>query len=268
MKLGIIGTGKMSSALIRGILDSGTLAPGDLNLFNRSEANIKLLTADYPGLNICPSADELADRSDVIMLGVKPDGILPYLEQLTPRTAARKVPYLSIAAGITVTAMEQASHPGTPIARIMPNTPSVIGLGATAWCPGAHLDDAQRNTVESLLAPAGMLECVPEYQIDAISAIAGSGPAYMYVILDALSEAGVALGLPRDRAVRFATECMAGSAGLARQGKRHLMALRDDVTSPGGSTIAALNVLDETGLRNALIKAVKAAHARTREMGA
>lgn len=267
MKLGIIGTGNMSSALIRGILDSGTLSPEDLLLYNRSQAKIDLLMSDYPNLCVCSDADELAAGADVIMLGVKPDGILPYLKQLTPATSSRQVLYLSIAAGITLAAMETASHPGTPIVRVMPNTPSVIGQGATAWCAGSQVTPDQLQTVQSLLAPSGMTECVPEYQIDAISAIAGSGPAYMYVILDALGEAGVALGLPRERATRFAIECMAGSAALARQSRRHLMALRDDVTSPGGSTIAGLNVLDETGLRHALIKAVKAAHARTREMG-
>lgn len=266
MKLGVIGTGKMGSALLRGILDTSTLQQKDIAVYNHSEPNIKLLVADYPDITVCRSAIEVAEQCDVVMLSIKPYGILKMLGEVTNAGKGHSPLFISVAAGITINQMEQASKPGTRIIRTAPNTPALIGQGATAYTLGSEATPQDNEILVKLLSPAGMLEAVPETQLDAIAAIAGSSPAYMFVILDALCEAGVALGLPRNRARHFAVQAMLGSAMLAKQTDRHLMELRDDVTSPGGSTIAALNVMDRTGLRHSLIEGAKAAERRTKEM--
>lgn len=265
MKFGIIGIGKMGSALLKGILNSSILPEEDICIYDLSQDNTARLLKEYPRLNLCPSAIRLAEQCDAILLAVKPNGILDLLTELTSATDHSPL-FISLAAGIDLKNMEKAAKQGTRIIRMMPNTPVLVGQGAISYAPGTHATEDDCRIFNQLLSPSGTIEQVPESQINAITAIAGCGPAYMYVILDALCDAGVALGLPRDRAKRFAIQTMLGSATLAQQTDRHLMALRDDVSSPGGSTIAALNALDEEGLRRALIRAVKAADQRNGEL--
>ncbi len=267
MKTGVIGTGKMGAALIRGMLDSAVITPPELYVYNRSAQSTGQLKQEYPEIHVCETAKTAAEHADVIFLAVKPYSIIELVGELTQSAAGGPKLLVSVAAGISLSSMEEACGNGSRIIRVMPNTPSLIGEGALAFSPGSNATEEDCRLLEELLAPLGMVERVPEAWIDAISAISGSGPAYMYVILDALADAGVALGLPRSTALCFATRTMSGSARLAQNSSRHLMELRDDVTSPGGSTIAALPVLDEKGLRPALIEAVKAACARAKEMG-
>lgn len=262
MKLGLIGTGKMGSALLRGALLSPDISPSDILLYNRTSEHMQPLLDDFPDMKVCASPADIFNEADVILLAIKPQGFCEFLSNVwhkRDRTRNSNPLLISIAAGITINQMEEACPGLTRIIRVMPNTPSLIGKGVSAVCAKEHSPVQDLDTVCSLLARSGTVVRIPEKQIDAVSSISGCGPAYMYVIMDALSEAGVALGLPRPLALQLAAETMKGSAELVLQSGRHPMALRDDVTSPGGTTIAALNILDQYGLRNALIQAAKTA---------
>ncbi len=271
MKLGLIGTGKMGSALLRGALLSPMLSPEDVLLYNRTPDHLQALLTDFPSMKVCTTPSDVINEADVILLAIKPQGFCDFLSTAWhKRDKSRNVSPLlvSVAAGITITQMEEACPGLTRIVRVMPNTPSLIGSGVSAVSAKDHTPAQDVETICNLLARSGSVVRVPEKQIDAVSAISGCGPAYMYVIMDALSEAGVALGLTRPLALQLAAETMKGAAELVLQSGRHPMELRDDVTSPGGTTIAALNVLDQFGLRHALIQAVKTAAEKSAQLGA
>lgn len=270
MKLGLIGTGKMGSALLRGALLSPGLSPEDVLLYNRTPEHLQPLLADFPAMKVCPSPSDIINEADIILLAIKPQGFCDFLSNAWHRrdkTHPVNPLIVSVAAGITISQMEEACSGLTRIIRVMPNTPSLIGCGISAVSAKEHTPAQDLDTVCNLLSHSGTIVRVPEKQIDAVSAISGCGPAYMYVIMDALSEAGVALGLARPLALQLAAETMKGSAELVIQSGRHPMALRDDVTSPGGTTIAALNALDQYGLRHALIQAVKTAADKSAKLG-
>ena len=173
---------------------------------------------------------------------------------------------ISIAAGITIDSLKERLGPGKRIVRAMPNTPCMVLAGVIAYSTGAAVTDEDEEAARRLLSGCGSVYKVEEARMNAVSAISGSGPAYMFTVLDALSDAGVAMGLPRKTALEMAVETMRGSALMLEQTGKHPMALRDEVTSPGGTTIAALNALDECGFRNAWIQAVKSAVRRAEEM--
>ena len=274
MKLGLIGTGNMGSALLRGALRSPTLSPSDVVIYNRSRGSMEKLLLDYPGITPASSAKELVEQCDAVLLAVKPKDILELVNSSTDsfRTLYgspdfEETPLLiSVAAGISLEQLEDASFEEARIVRVMPNTPALIGKGTSVFSMGSSATKADAETVLSILEPSGFIKQVPESSIEAIAAISGCGPAYMYVILDALSDAGVSIGLPRPLALELATRTMLGSAELVQQSELHPMELRDQVTSPGGTTIEALNALDQYRLRHALIEAVKAAHAKSAKL--
>ncbi|MEG0837591.1 MAG: pyrroline-5-carboxylate reductase [Akkermansia sp.] len=274
MKLGLIGTGKMGSALLRGALRSDSLTPTDVVIYDHTAAHTEPLVRDYPTISIASNPEELVNKVDVVILAVKPQGILDLLDQISApfRTMIGTIGddsplFLSIAAGISLDKLERVAFDGARIIRVMPNTPALIGKGTSVYCLGNNATNQDAQLVESLLAQSGFIQRIDESKIDAVSAISGCGPAYMYVILDALSDAGVAAGLPRALALELATRTMQGSAELVLQSGRHPMSLRDDVTSPGGTTIAALNKLDQCGMRTALLQAVQAAYDQSLRLG-
>lgn len=274
MKLGLIGTGKMGSALLRGALRSDSLTPTDVVIYDHTVAHTEPLVRDYPTISIASNPEELVNKVDVVILAVKPQGILDLLDQISApfRTMIGTIGddsplFLSIAAGISLNKLEKVAFDGARIIRVMPNTPALIGKGTSVYCLGNNATNQDAQLVESLLAQSGFIQLIDESKIDAVSAISGCGPAYMYVILDALSDAGVAAGLPRALALELATRTMQGSAELVLQSGRHPMSLRDDVTSPGGTTIAALNKLEQCGMRTALLQAVQAAYDQSLRLG-
>lgn len=253
----------MGSALIRGIIESKQLQATNILVHDHSKEKTDLVL-EYQGIRICDTSLELYQKSDIVILAIKPCGILPVLSTLVASSQNQPL-IVSIAAGITLGQMQNIAQ-CQRIIRVMPNTPALIGKGVFAYAGGQFATNEDCQKIEGIFSSFGFVTNVQEKDIDAISAISGSGPAYMFVILDALCEAGVAMGLNRNLARELAIKTMEGSALLAETGDKHLMQLRDEVTSPGGTTIAALNTMDHFGLRNAIIEGTKAAFQRAREI--
>ncbi len=265
MKTGIIGLGKMGGALLRGMLKAGAVVPEEVWVHDHHPENVQSLREQYPGVHEAAAAEEVADAVETLILAVKPYGILPLISSLSGRGA--ELPLLiSIAAAVTLNDMETCAGGRTRVVRAMPNTPCMVLSGVIAYSAGSAVTDEDEETVRRLLSGCGSVYRVEEGLMNAVSAISGCGPAYMFTALDALSDAGTAMGLPRQIALKMAAETMRGAALMLEWTGKHPMALRDEVTSPGGTTIAALNSLDECGFRNAWIQAVKSAVRRAEEM--
>lgn len=263
--LAVLGAGQMGGALVRGWAKAGTLAAGDVRLYDpRREASEAL--AVETGAVVSGSAAEAVRGADAVLVAVKPylvaDTLRTLQGDLTPG-----VLLVSIAAGVTLKTLEGAVGFETPVVRVMPNTPALVGEGASAFCRGTHAREADAAFVSSLFSAVGRCVEVTEPQIDAVIGVAGSAPAYFYLIIEALTDGGVRAGLPRDVARTLAAQTALGAAKMVLETGQHPMALKDAVTTPGGTTIAALGVLESSGVRGALMDAVKAAQERAREMG-
>jgi pyrroline-5-carboxylate reductase len=208
---------------------------------------------------------EVAAQADLLFLAVKPQHMANVLSELTAHLESRHL-VVSIAAGVTLTTLAAGLGDTTRIVRVMPNTPCLIGTGASAFARGgtATADDAA--VVEQLLSAVGLAVEVPEKLLDAVTGLSGSGPAYAYVMIEALSDGGVRMGLPRDLATRFAAQTLAGAAQMVLSTGQHPGVLKDAVASPGGTTIAGLQALEQGGLRGVLMAAVEAATERAREL--
>lgn len=267
MKTGIIGLGKMGGALLRGMLKSGAAVPEEVWVYDHHHENVLALQEEYPGVHEAPTEIAAADAVDILLLAIKPHGVLPLISSLSEQM--EELPLLvSVAAAVSLDDMEACASDGTRIIRAMPNTPCMIMAGVIAYSTGSRATAEDEEAVRGLLSGCGSVFKVEESRMNAVSAVSGCGPAYMFTALDALSDAGVAMGLPRKTALELAVDTMLGSALMLKQTGRHPMALRDEVTSPGGTTIAALNALDECGFRHAWIQAVKKAVRRAEEMEA
>jgi pyrroline-5-carboxylate reductase len=263
MKLACIGSGKMGTALLKGIVARGLCAPGDITISDPSPASLAAAASAVPGLQVAESNIQAARGADVVLLCVKPAGIVPLinnLQELPP------VLLISIAAGVKLARMEAAAGLHR-IVRVMPNTPALIGQGAAGYSPGTKTTESDCSLVERLLGAVGTVTRVPEKLLDAVTGLSGSGPAYVYTIIEALADGGVLEGLTKEQALQLAAQTVAGAAGMVLQTGLHPAVLRDQVTSPGGTTIAGLAALEAKGLRSALIEAVRAATYRARELG-
>jgi len=265
-RIGFIGCGAMAQALAGGLLAAG-LEPD------------RLLGADplpaqreswKQGLGIETAADNaaLAAACDVVVLCVKPGAVEAVLSSLSGAADATRPLWVSIAAGISHARMAACLPAGARIVRTMPNTPALVGAGATAVFAGPGVEAEELAATEALFGAVGVTwVCPDESLIDAVTGLSGSGPAYVFLILEALGDAGVRQGLPRDAAYRLAFQTVYGAARLAIETGRHPGALKDQVTSPGGTTIAGLERLEAGGVRAAIHEAVAAATARSRELG-
>lgn len=265
MKTGIIGLGKMGGALLRGMLKAGTAVPEEVWVYDHHRENVGALREEYPGVHEAATEAEAADAVEALILAVKPHGILPLISSLSERGADLPL-LISIAAAVSLDDMQACAGAGTRIVRAMPNTPCMVLAGVIAYSTGTGVTEEDEEEARRLLSGCGSVYKVEEPQMNAVSAISGCGPAYMFTALDALSDAGVAMGLPRKTALELAVGTMRGAALMLERTGKHPMALRDEVTSPGGTTIAALNALDECGFRHAWIQAVKSAVRRAEEM--
>jgi pyrroline-5-carboxylate reductase len=264
MKLGIIGCGKMGTALLRGILARGICAESDVCASDCVTAATAALQEVHPDVTIGTNED-VAGHSDAMLLCVKPHQIAETLQQVAAAGGDPLV--ISIAAGVSLEKMQAAMGPKGRIARVMPNTPALIGKGAAAFSLGSQCTEADGQTVTALLGAVGHVEQVPESLLNAVTGLSGSGPAYVYTIIEALADGGVVMGLSKPQALRLAAQTVAGAAEMVIQTGEHPAQLRDAVTSPGGTTIAALAKLEEKGLRSALIEAVRTAAMRADELG-
>jgi pyrroline-5-carboxylate reductase len=262
--LAIIGGGKIGEALLSGLLRRG--GEGDVVVCERSPQRAAELSERYgvPALGLA----QATARARVLLVAVKPQDIGALLGLLAPHVDAARHLVVSVAAGVPTSRIEAALPAGTPVVRVMPNTPALVDEGMSVLSAGAHADEAHVDEAEQLLAAVGRVRRVPEAQQDAVTALSGSGPAYFFYLVEAMVDAGVLLGLPRALAADLIVQTALGAAVMLQDSGEHPVQLREAVTSPGGTTIAAIRELERHGVRAALIAAIEAAHARSVELGA
>lgn len=264
MKLGFVGSGKMASALVQGVVKSGAVAPGDVIVSDVIAAAAQRL-ATVAGVAFAESNADLVAIAGALVLCVKPADAIDALRSLRMDEAEKLV--ISIVAGLPISALQEAAGPGVRIVRVMPNTPALIHKGAAAYALGATATGADAALTEKIFGAVGEVVCVKEELLDVVTGLSGSGPAYIYLVIEAMADAGVLMGLPRELALKLAAQTVSGAAGMVLQTGRHPATLKDEVTSPGGTTIAGLEALEAAGLRSAFFSAVRAATERARELG-
>lgn len=265
MTFGFIGTGNMGSALATAAAKS--MPPEKIFLSNRTQEKAVAL-AKILGCKSC-SVEEVAAAADFVFLGVKPQMMTDLLKGLAPVFAARKDSFtlVSMAAGLTMADIQRMAGSNYPVIRIMPNTPVAVGSGMILYDATENVSEDTMSRFCKCMNAGGMLDRLPEKQIDAGSAIAGCGPAFACLFLEALADGAVACGLPRDKALLYGEQMLLGTAKLALETGQHPGKLKDAVCSPGGSTIAGVGALEESNFRGSAMNAVKAAFNRTKELG-
>jgi pyrroline-5-carboxylate reductase len=262
--IGIIGTGNMAEALIRGLVRADVARPEQiLGSDPRPERQAEM--ARLYGIQTSGDNLEVARRADILLLSVKPQVMPKVLEEVHSHVR-RSCLVISIAAGIPTLAIERWL-PGVRVVRTMPNTPALVDAGATAIAAGGHATADDLAAAKRIFESVGLTVILEESQMDAVTGLSGSGPAYMFLIIEALSDAGVKVGLSRYNAQALAAQTVLGAAKLLLETNEHPGRLKDMVTSPGGTAIAGLHTLEEGGLRTTLMNAVEVATNRSRELG-
>jgi pyrroline-5-carboxylate reductase len=264
-RVALLGGGKMGAALVGGLLEGGWEADA-LSIAEIDGERRVALEQEFPKVRVVPSAAWAVADADVVVVAVKPGDVAATLETALPALAMQTL-VLSIAAGVTIATIEQLV-PERPVVRAMPNTPALVGIGASAIAGGTYAGSEHLDLAERLLGAVGIVERVAEPMLDAVTGLSGSGPAYVFLVAEALIEAGVLVGFPRDVASRLVVQTLLGSATLLAQDASGPAELRAAVTSPGGTTAAGLRELEMHGLRAAILDAVSAATRRSRELGA
>lgn len=265
-RIGLIGGGNMAAALARGLLSSNSVTKAALRASDPSEARRAAL-ADEHGIEVHATNAEVARWANVLVLAVKPQVIETAIQTLAGALDGSAL-VVSIAAGVPLAVLESLLPPGTRVVRAMPNTAAMALAGATGVAPGSHATAADLDAARRLFDAVGVTLVVDEGLLDAVTGLAGSGPAYVMLVIEALADGGVKMGLPREAALRLAAQTVYGSAKLLLDTKEHPARLKDMVTSPGGTTIAGLHALEAGGVRTALIDAVERATRRSQELGA
>lgn len=263
---GFIGSGKMATALIHGMLRAGVATAQAICASDPVEAARTALAAGT-GISVADSNVAIAEQSGVLVLAVKPQSVPQVLGQIRDVVTSNHL-VISIAAGVSLATLEAGLGTGRRLARVMPNTPALVGEGASGYCLGPGALEADEATVRACVNSVGRSFRVPETLLDAVTGLSGSGPAFVYLIIEALSDGGVRVGLPRDVATALAAQTVLGSARMVLETGLHTGALKDQVTSPGGTTIAGLHALERGGLRGTLMDAVEAATRRSAELAA
>jgi pyrroline-5-carboxylate reductase len=262
--LALLGGGKIGEALLTGLL-RGERTPADIVVVEKHHERASYLARSY-GVKTLDVA-EAAAVARTLVLCVKPQDISALLAELAPAVSTEHL-IVSVAAGVPTAKISAALPDGVPVVRCMPNTPALVDEAMTAVSAGAHADEAHLATAEALLASVGRVVRVPESQLDAVTALSGSGPAYFFYLVEAMIDAGILLGLPRALAAELIVQTAIGSAKMLRDSGEHPVQLREAVTSPGGTTIMAIRELEAHGVRAALLAAIEAAAVRSAELGA
>jgi len=262
-KVGFIGAGVMAQALLDGMLRAGAAEASRLYAADPSPAR-RSLFAERIGDHALADNLELVRACDVVVLSVKPDVVLLVADQIAGAVSAEKL-VISIAAGVSLAMLEERLGTGR-VMRVMPNTTALVGAGASAYCPGPDATDDDAALAETMLDAVGVCVRVEEKLMDAVTGLSGSGPAYVYVAIEALSDGGVRMGLPRSIATRLAAQTVMGAAKMVLETGRHPGELKDQVTTPGGTTIEGLHMLEKAGVRRAFMDAVEAATERSRRL--
>jgi pyrroline-5-carboxylate reductase len=261
---GFIGSGKMATALVTGMLRTGIAPAEAIRASDPLETARRQLASDT-GVTVYESNIPVVQQSDVVVLAVKPQSMREVLENLRPVVSAEHL-VVSIAAGITIASIVNGLGAGVRVVRVMPNTPALIGEGVSAYALGPGVRHEDETAVKAFLDSVGRTVRVAESSLDAVTGLSGSGPAFVYLMIEALSDGGVKAGLTRDVATLLAAQTVLGAAAMVRETGQHPGLLKDQVASPGGTTIAGLHALERAGVRGALIDAVEAATRRSAEL--
>jgi len=268
-KLGFIGGGNMTEALLKGLLASSSVGPKDILVSDLLSDRLEYLNKEYK-IKTTDDSRKLVQKSDILILAVKPQIVGKVLESFSDIVDSHKI-IISVAAGISINFIEdilnRKGKNKISVIRTMPNTPALVQEGATAICGGGHSSKLDIKIAHHIFKAIGQTVAIEETHMDAVTGLSGSGPAYIFMIIEALSDAGVKVGLSREVSNILTIQTILGSAKLARDGGKHPGELKDMVTSPGGTTISGLHMLEEGGVRTALMNAVERATQRSRELG-
>ena len=265
LKIGFLGAGRMASALASGFVNAG-LSSGENMIASDVSGESREAFAKSTGARVSGFNPDVAKAAALLIVAVKPAQVREVLREISSHINDRHL-IVSIAAGVSTGEMEANLPPDTRVVRVMPNTPALVGASASAFALGKTATGEDAKTVHQLLSSVGVAFQVKEYLLDAVTGLSGSGPAYAYMMIEALSDGGVAAGLPRDIATRLAAQTLLGGAKMVLETGLHPGALKDMVTSPGGTTIEGVHELEKAGLRAGLINAVRAASEKSRKLG-
>jgi len=265
--IAVIGAGNIGQALIGGLIQGHEIGPAQVRATRRNTDALQELVDLYPGLETSTDNAEAVRGADVVILAVKPQqapGVLNEIRDAFPADAV----LISVLAGRTTASLQDALDQATAVVRAMPNTPALVDEGATALCGGSHASDEHLKLAQHIFEAVGTAEIIEEELMDAVTGLSGSGPAYVYMFVEALTDAGVKQGLPRPKAANLAAQTVFGAVKLALESGKHPAILRDEVTTPGGTAIAAVSELESHGLRTMLINAVATATERSEQLDA
>jgi len=265
LRIGFLGAGKMASALAKGIVSADVSTPGHIiasDVIDEARAAF----AKAVGCKVTASNNDVVAASDVLIVAVKPDQVHGVLSEAGANITERHL-VVSIAAGVTLAKLAAALPKQARLVRVMPNTPALVGASASAFSLGGNAGPEDAALVQRIFSAVGAAYQVKETLLDAVTGLSGSGPAYAYLMIEALSDGGVAAGLPRDVATKLAAQTLMGAAKMVLETGLHPGALKDMVTSPGGTTIEGLHELEKAGVRGALMNAVRAAAEKSKKLG-
>lgn len=264
MKLGFIGIGNMASAIVGGVLKQKVLAPEQIIASRRNEEALQRVKKEF---NICVTTDnvEVAKQADILVLAVKPQFFEEVITQIKGVLSPNQI-IVSMAPGKTIAWLQEKLGEKVKIVRCMPNTPALVGEGCTGFCYNEFLLPEEVKEVETILQSVGRCSEVPEKLMDVVVGVSGSSPAYVFLFIEAMADGAVAAGMPRKQAYEFAAQAVLGSAKMVLETGKHPGELKDMVCSPAGTTIQAVKVLEEKGLRGAVMDAMEACIEKSRNM--
>lgn len=263
-EISFLGAGNMAEAIVKGVLAAGLFKPGDLLASDTSEARLKLLREKY-GVRVTRNNREAVREGKLILLGVKPSAVGAVLAEI--KSELKEKALISVAAGVPLSRLASGLEREAKIIRAMPNAPALVQAGATVLAPGKGVEEETLSLAIRVFESIGKIWVLEEKYLDAVTGLSGSGPAFVFVMIEALADGGVKCGLSREIAVSLAAQTMLGAAKMVMETGDHPARLKDFVASPGGTTIAGLHKLEEGKIRSALISAVEAATRRSEELG-
>jgi pyrroline-5-carboxylate reductase len=264
-RISFIGSGNMAEALVKGLIGSGSVSAEDIVLSARRPERAQQMAQRY-GARAAPDNSACVRGSAIVLIAVKPQVLVQVISQMASAIPSDAL-VISVAAGITTSALEAILNQGTHVIRSMPNAAAMVGESATAICPGSHATQPDLEVARAIFEAVGRVVVVDEVHLDAVTGLSGSGPAYIFLIIEALADAGVKVGLSREVALQLSAQTLLGSAHMLLETGEHPGRLKDQITSPGGTAIAGLHTLEAGGLRTTLINAVEVATKRAQELG-
>jgi pyrroline-5-carboxylate reductase len=264
-RIGVIGAGKIGAAIARGVIRAA-LVSKDQVMASDVSAPLRQAIASELGIEATPDNGALCEFADTVVLAVKPQVVDGVAREIAEKIGSAKL-LVSVAAGVPLSRIEAQLASGARVVRVMPNLPCVVGAGAAGYAPGAHATADDLEQVGSILNSFGVALPVEEKDLDAVTGLSGSGPAYVFLFMEALADGGVQAGLARNVALKLAMQTVYGAARMALESTKHLGELKDEVASPGGTTIAGIHSLEQRGFRGTVMEAVVNATKRSQELG-